>query len=114
MFKETYKKSDSQNLKDLLDLFENLRIYIKPEKYDELVSYVKNDVPEDIISAILEKLLLEVDVMLKRFVAIVEFGNRRIVLADISKLEQQINEMEIPKNFFEIFVVKKLKMLLSE
>ncbi len=51
--------------------------------------------------------------MLKRFVAIVEFGNRRIVLADISKLEQQINEMEIPKNFFEIFGGEKTENVIK-
>lgn len=113
VFKKTYKKADSQNLKDLLDLLESLRIYIKPEKYDELVSYVKTDVPEDIISAILEKLLLELDIMLKRFAAIVEFGNRKIVLADISKLDQQINEMEIPKNFFEIFGGEKIENVIK-
>ena len=113
VFKKTYKKSDSQNLKDLLDLLENLRIYIKPEKYDELVSYVKTDVPEDIISALLEKLLLELDVMLKRFTAIGEFGSRRIVLADISKLDQQINEMEIPKSFFEIFGGEKIENVIN-
>lgn len=113
VFKKTYKKADSQNLKDLLDLLENLRVYVKPEKYDELVSYVKTDVPEDIISAILEKLLLELDVMLKRFAAIDEFGNRRIVLADISKLDQQINEMEIPKSFFEIFGGEKIENVIK-
>lgn len=109
VFKKTYKKADSQNLKDLLDLLESLRIYVRTEKYDELVSYVKTDVPEDIISAILEKLLLELDVLMKRFEAIVEFGNRRIVLADISKLDQQINEMEIPQSFFEIFGGEKIE-----
>lgn len=113
VFKNTYKKADSQNLKDLLDLLESLRIYVRPEKYDELVSYVKTDVPEDIISAILEKLLLELDVMLKLFSAIVEFGNRRIVLADISKLDQQINEMEIPKSFFEIFGGEKIENVIK-
>ena len=113
VFKKTYKKADSQNLKDLLDLLENLRVYVKPEKYDELVSYVKTDVPEDIISAILEKLLLELDVMLKRFAAIAEFGNRRIVLADISKLDQQINEIEIPKSFFEIFGGEKIENVIK-
>lgn len=113
VFKNTYKKADSQNLKDLLDLLESLRIYVRPEKYDELVSYVKTDVPEDIISAILEKLLLELDVMLNRFSAIVEFGNRRIVLADISKLDQQINEMEIPKSFFEIFGGEKIENVIK-
>lgn len=113
VFKKTYKKAESQNLKDLLDLLENLRIYVKPEKYDELVSYVKTDVPEDVISAILEKLLLELDVLLKRFAAIVEFGNRRIALADISKLDQQINEMEIPKSFFEIFGGEKTESVIK-
>lgn len=113
VFKKTYKKADSQNLKDLLDLLESLRIYVKPDKYDELVSYIKTDVPEDIISAILEKLLLELDVMLKRFAAIVEFGNRRIVIADISKLDQQINEMEIPKSFFEIFGGEKIENVIK-
>lgn len=113
VFKNTYKKADSQNLKDLLDLLESLRIYVKPDKYDELVSYVKTDVPEDIISAIFEKLLLELDVMLKRFAAIVEFGNRRIVIADISKLDQQINEMEIPKSFFEIFGGEKIENVIK-
>ena len=93
----------------MLDLLESLRIYVRTEKYDELVSYVKTDVPEDIISAILEKLLLELDVLMKRFEAIVEFGNRRIVLADISKLDQQINEMEIPQSFFEIFGGEKIE-----
>lgn len=114
VFKKTYKKADSQNLKDLLELLESLRIYLKPEKYDELVSYVKTDVPEDIISAILEKLLLELDVMLNRFAAIVEFGNRRIVLTDISKLDQQINEMEIPGNFFEIFGGEKSENIIRQ
>lgn len=113
VFKKTYKKADSQNLKDLLDLLESLKMYVKLEKYDELVSYVKTDVPEDIISAILEKLLLELDVMLKRFEAIAEFGNRRIVLADISKLDLQINEMEIPKSFFEIFGGEKIENVIK-
>lgn len=113
VFKNTYKKTDSQNLKDLLELLESLRIYVKPEKYDELVSYIKTDVPEDIISAILEKLLLELDVMLKRFAAIVEFGDRRIAIADISKLDQRINDMEIPKHFFEIFGGEKIDKVIN-
>lgn len=113
IFKLTYKKTDSQNLKDLLDLLESLRIYIKPDKYDELISYIKEDSPEDVISAILKKLLLELEVMLNRFTAIAEFGDKRIVLADISKLDQQINEMEFPQNFFEIFGGEKIENVIK-
>lgn len=33
----------------------------------------------------------------------------RLVLADISKFDQQINEMEIPQSFFEIFGGEKIE-----
>lgn len=113
VFRKTYKKTDSQNLKDLLELLESLREYVKFEKYTELVSYIKTDVPEDIISAILDKLLLELEIMLKRFEAITEFGDRRIVIADISNLDKQINEMEIPENFFDFFGGEKIERVIK-
>lgn len=114
IFKETYKKTDSKNLKDLLELLENLKTYIKPEKYNELISYVKADVPEDIISTTLGKLLLELDMILKRFEAIVEFGNRRIALTDISKLDQHINDMEMPENLFDFFGGEKSRNIIKQ
>lgn len=103
IFKKNYTKSDSQNLKEILELLESLQQYIQPSKYSELIYYVKNDTPEDVINAIMDKLIVEFDLMLSRFTAIKEFGNRKIVIADISKLEQQVVAMEFPKTLFEIF-----------
>ena len=95
VFKETYTKNDSKNLKEVLELLESLKIYLKPEKYDDLISYVKNDTPEDIITAIIEKLTTEFDLLITRFNAINEFGQKKIAIADISGLEQQIINMEM-------------------
>lgn len=103
VFKETYTKNDSKNLKEVLELLESLKIYLKPEKYDDLISYVKNDTPADIIKAIIEKLTTEFDLLITRFNAINEFGQKKIAIADISGLEQQIINMEFPRELFEIF-----------
>lgn len=103
VFKETYTKTDSKNLKEVLELLESLKIYLKPEKYDDLISYVKNDTPADIIKAIIEKLTTEFDLLITRFNAINEFGQKKIAIADITGLEQQIINMEFPRELFEIF-----------
>ncbi len=108
IFKKTYTKSDSQNLKEVLELLENLKIFIKEDKYTELIGYIKNDTPEDIIKTIMTKLTTEFDLILSRFYEISEFGYRKIVIADISKLEQQINNMEFPTGLFEIFGGEKI------
>lgn len=102
IFKNTYSKADSQNLKEILDLLESLEDYIKAEKYKELISCIKEDTPEDVISAIIDKLTVEIDLLVKRFDAIEDFGRRKLAIADISNIEVQIQEMVIPEMLFEI------------
>lgn len=109
IFQKNYSKTDSQNLKEVLELLESLEAYIKPAKYTTLVSYVKNDTPEDIIENIMISLLGEFDLILSRFTAIEEFGNRKIVINDISELDKQIAGMEFPKQLFDIFGGEKIE-----
>lgn len=111
VFKSTYSKADSQNLKEILELLESLEDYIKVEKYTELISYIKEDTPEDVISAIIHKLIVEIDLLVKRFEAIEAFGRRKLVIADISNIEVQIREMVIPEALFEIFGGEKTKSI---
>ena len=89
-------------MKELLDGVP-LEAYIKPDQYTTLISYVKNDTPEDIIEKIMSDLLGEFDSILLRFIAIEEFGNRKIVINDISKLDTQIASMIFPQELFHIF-----------
>ncbi len=103
VFKSTYKKADSQNLKDVLELIQELEIFMSESKYKELTSYIKKDTAEDIIKAIVQKLTTELDLLISRFDAIADFGRKKIALADISNLDEQISAMAFPKELFEIF-----------
>lgn len=103
IFAKTYKKSDSQNLKEVVDLFETLKNYIDVAKYDTLMEYVKSDTPEDTIQVVIAKLYTELDLLVKKFNAIIDFGQKQIAIADISDLGNQIDNMEIPKQLFEYF-----------
>lgn len=113
IFKKTYKKKDSQNLKEILELVQELKEFISDEKYNELIKYIKSDTPDDVIKTIVGKLTTELDLLISRFNAISDFGRKNIAMADISDIEQQISNMEIPVDIFEIFKGKKLLNIFS-
>lgn len=96
VFSQTYKKSDSQNLKEVMDLLESLEVYLDPIQFSTLISYIKQDTPEDTIQLVINKLYTEFDLLLKKFNAMINFGKKQIAIADISTLDTQINNMEIP------------------
>lgn len=108
IFKNTYKKKDSQNLKEILGLIQELKEFLSDEKYNELIKYIKSDTPDDVIKAIIEKLITELDLLISKFNAISNFGRKNIAMAEIPEIEQQISNMEIPESLFEIFRGKKL------
>lgn len=49
VFKRTYTKKDSQNLKEVLELIQELQEYMSEDKYEEIVGYIKSDTPDDVI-----------------------------------------------------------------
>lgn len=113
IFKKTYKKKDSQNLKEILELVQELKEFISDEKYNELIKYIKSDTPDDVIKTIVGKLTTELDLLISRFDAISDFGRKNIAMADISDVEQQILHMEIPVDLFGIFRGEKLLNIFS-
>lgn len=113
IFKKTYKKKDSQNLKEILELVQELKEFISDEKYNELIKYIKSDTPDDVIKTIVGKLTTELDLLISRFGAISDFGRKNIAMADISDIEQQISHMEIPVDLFEVFRGEKLLNIFS-
>lgn len=113
IFKKTYKKKDSQNLKEILELVQELKEFISDEKYNDLIKYIKSETPDDVIKMIVGKLTTELDLLISRFDAISDFGRKNIAMADISDIEQQISHMEIPVDVFEIFRGEKLLNIFS-
>lgn len=113
IFKKTYKKKDSQNLKEILELVQELKEFMSDEKYNDLIKYIKSETPDDVIKMIVGKLTTELDLLISRFDAISDFGRKNIAMADISDIEQQISHMEIPVDIFEIFRGEKLLNIFS-
>ena len=113
IFKKTYKKKDSQNLKEILELVQKLKEFISDEKYNDLIKYIKSETPDDVIKMIVGKLTTELDLLISRFDAISDFGRKNIAMANISDIEQQISHMEIPVDIFEIFRGEKLLNIFS-
>lgn len=114
IFNKTYKKKDSQNLKEILELIQELKQFISDEKYKELIKYIKNDTPDDVIKTIVNKLTIELDLLISKLNSINDFGRKNITIADISDIEQQILYMEISVEMFEIFKGEKLLNILSK
>lgn len=113
IFKKTYKKKDSQNLKEILELVQELKEFMSDEKYNDLIKYIKSETPDDVIKMIVGKLTTELDLLISRFDAISDFGRKNIAMVDISDIEQQISHMEIPVDIFEIFRGEKLLNIFS-
>lgn len=114
VFKQVYTKSESQNLKEVLELIEGAKDYMSEEKYTELITYIKSDTGEDVIKAIVQKLTAEMDLIIIRLEAICSFGRRKIAVANISNLDKQILEMEIPVGLFEIFRGERIKKIFKK
>ncbi len=113
-FSKTYTKTNAQNLKEIMDLFESLEEYIDPTKFEKIMKYIKNDTPDDIVSAVLKKIHTELELLVSRFDAIINFGKKQIAIADISNLDSQIKNMEIPRNLLEFFGGKKVNSIIDK
>ncbi len=103
VFGKTYTKTDSKNLKEILELIYDIKDFLVEDKFVELESYIKNDTDEALIKAEIEKLVAEMTLIVTKFDAINDFGRKNIVMADIANLEEDLMKMEFPITFFQIF-----------
>lgn len=103
VFNNTYTKSESQNLKEILSLFESLKEYLVNTEYEKLVKYIKEDTAENIIEKIISDLLSEIILLSGCLCTIENFGNKHVAIADIANIESEIKKMKIPTDLFSIF-----------
>lgn len=101
VFKETYKKADSQNLKTMLDLIVLFEKYLAPEKHAELMSYIKNDVAEETIKTELTFFIVEFNHMNDQLEAIQRFDSN--VYRDIKDLDKHVSSLKILKTNLKFF-----------
>lgn len=113
VFRDTYKKADSKNLKDILDLVSSLEEYLKKEQFEKLIAYIKTDVPEADINHIITSLVSEISLLLGKFELMESFGRKKIAYADIGSLEQQVRGMLVP-DILNIFGGQKTNIIVEK
>lgn len=103
VFKDTYSKTDSQNLYDMLKFLEELHIYLADDKYVTLVECVKQNVDGERIKGLFTKLYGEFTIIINRYNTIEEFGRKKIAIADIRNLDKNLQLMRFPISDFDYF-----------
>lgn len=102
-FKETYKKSDAQNLKNMLDLFENFRKYMPDDKFNSIIACIKEEKEESAISAILKVFINEYIHISRQLNMISSFNKNVFNQSDINDIDKILRGMKLEKTIFNFF-----------
>lgn len=111
VFKTTYNKTNAQHLKEILELFEQLKEYMDESRFKNLIMYIKNDTPENVLVEIVDDVVKEIERLLLRLNSIEEFGRKKLALTEISEIEQQIQRMTIQEVLFNNLCSDKMKSI---
>lgn len=95
IFNDTYKKADSQNLKNMLDLFECFENYLDPERYSELISCIKSDPGIDTIKSLLKTFTYDFEYLKSQLEKIHQFDSTFFGDVDIDKLDESVRDLKI-------------------
>lgn len=97
IFKDAYQKADSQNLKNMLDLFIRFEEYLDPEKYNELISCIKKDIDKETITTVLRAIRLQVEHLEIKLEKIEQFDSNIFRDVDIRDLDKLLDSLKIQK-----------------
>jgi len=103
IFSTTYKKADSQNLKNMLDLFQRFEIYLDPSKFEEIISCIKKDVDEQVIKGILTTFMVDFNYLKNQLDRIAEFDSNVFRDINIKDLDKQLESLKINKVVINLF-----------
>lgn len=102
-FKETYKKSDAQNLKNMLELFENFHKYMQEDKFDSIIACIKEEKEETAISAIMKAFINEYMHIANQLSKISSFDKSVIRQSNINDIDKILEDMKLERSIFNFF-----------
>lgn len=102
-FKETYKKSDAQNLKTILDLFENFQKYMSDDKYASIIACIKEEKEESAIDVVLKAFLNEYIHISNQLNKLTMFDKNVFKQSDIDDLDKILENMKLERSVFNYF-----------
>lgn len=107
-FRNNYKKADAKNLVDMVSIIDDLQPYLTKKSYSMLIKYIKEEATETDREYLFTSLYNEAALLLSKFEAIDVFGEKKILLQDIGKLEKIIEELFINIDGFNLFGDKRI------
>lgn len=107
-FRNNYKKADAKNLVDMVSIIDDLQPYLTKKSYSMLIKYIKEEATEDDREYLFTSLYNEAALLVSKFDAIDMFGEKKILLQDIGKLEKRIEELFINIDGFNLLGNKRI------
>lgn len=103
VFTETYKKSDAQNLKVMLDLFEKFHKYMVSDKFILIISCIKEEKEESAIKPILLTFMNEYNYLSEQLYKMSIFDSSVFRKTNIEDIDKILLEMKIEKAILNMF-----------
>ncbi|MCI1824234.1 MAG: AAA family ATPase, partial [Megasphaera sp.] len=117
VFHDTYKKSDAQNLKEMLDLFNDFHKYLIEEKYKSLISCVKEEKDEATINAVLKGFVGDYQYIYNKLDAMEKFDTsvfRKVNIATIDSTLEQMRIDDTALNYFGSTLMQNITHLIND
>lgn len=114
LFKKSYKKASTKNLKDMLDLIELMQPFMSTDKYELLMNCIKRESDVDTITQEITKLRIEVEGIINKFGKIIQFNKLEIKRDQISKIGEILKDSKIQIAGIDYFTAEKSKKVFLE
>ena len=113
LFKKSYKKSSTKNLKEMLDLINSIEDFLNKDKYELIINCIKKESDIDTITQEITKLRIEVEGIIRKFAKIIRFNHIEIKRDQIAKIGEILNESKISLSGIDYFSSEKSKAIFN-
>lgn len=114
LFKKSYKKASTKNLKDMLELIETMQPFMNSEKYNLLLNCIKKESDVDTITQEVTKLRVEVEGVINKFGRIIQFNKLEIKRDQISQIGDILKDSKIQIAGIDYFTADKSKKVFKD
>lgn len=113
-FKDSYKKADIQNVKDMSNIVEALKEFLNEEKYEDLIRLIANPSDQKALEQVISGFVSSVEYLNMRVQDVVGFSNNKINKDEISGLSVILEKLIInPDYALEYFNSEKTKKVIA-
>ena len=103
LFKKSFQKASTKNLKEMLDLVESLESYLWPEKYKLLVQCIKDDVDITIITQELTKMRIELQGIVEKIAQLMMLNSLDIKREQIGQIADLLHSAKFNVEVLDYF-----------